>query len=65
MNIDDAKELRRKAESDITRILHELLAKVQPSRLDMRVETESFVDTSEKYWEQRVASIAVRIHLEI
>ena len=65
MNIDDAKELRRKAESDITRILYELLAKVQPSRMDMRVETESFVATSEKYWAQRVASIAVRIHLEI
>ena len=65
MTIDDAKELRRKAESDITNILRNLLSEVQPARMDMRVETESFIDTSEKYWESRVASIAVHISLEI
>ena len=65
MNIDDAKELRRKAESDIVSILHDLVEKVQPAKIDVRLEVEHFFDTSDKYWEQRVASIAVRINLEI
>ena len=65
MNIDDAKELRRKAESDIVSILHDLVEKVQPTKMDVRLEVENFIDTSDKYWESRVASIAVRIHLEI
>lgn len=65
MNIDDAKELRRKAESDIVSILHDLVEKVQPAKIDVSIEVEHFIDTSDKYWEQRVASIAVRINLEI
>ena len=65
MNIDDAKELRRKAEADIVSILHDLVEKVQPTRMDVRLEVESFIDTSAEMWEQRIASIAVHINMEI
>ncbi len=65
MNIEEAKELRRKAESDIRSILCDLVGKVQPTRMDVRLEVESFIDTHAKMWEQRVASIAVHINMEI
>ena len=65
MNIEEAKELRRKAESDIRSILCDLVGKVQPTRMDVRLEVESFIDTSAKMWEQRIASIAVHINMEI
>ena len=65
MNINEAKELKRKAEADITRILYELAAKVEPQRIDIRADVESMIDTSGAMWVQRIASIAVRIELEI
>ena len=65
MNIEWAKELRRKAEADIRSILSDLVGKVQPTRMDVRLEVESFIDTSAKMWEQRIASIAVHINMEI
>lgn len=65
MKISQAKELKRKAESDITRILYDLAAKVEPSRIDMRLDVESMIDTSGTMWEQRITSIAVRIDIEL
>jgi len=65
VNINEAKELKRKAEADITRILYELAAKVEPQRIDIRADVESMIDTSGAMWVQRIASIAVRIELEI
>ena len=65
MNIEEAKELRRKAEADIRSILCDLAGKVQPTRMDVRLEIESFIDSSGTIWEERIASISVRINMEI
>ena len=65
MNIDDAKELRRKAEADIVSILRDLVEKVQPTKMDVRLEVEHFIDSSGTIWEERIASISVRINMEI
>ncbi len=65
MNINEAKELKHKAEADITRILYDLASKIDPQRIDIRTDVESMIDTSGQMWRQRIASIAVRIDIEI